>query len=73
MSSGRTVQVEDVTSKRQIKSDSGERPHCHELKEALKKTTNLSTVDTIPTTANISDKADLKTAVSKFVRALTSF
>ena len=37
ISSDRTVQIEDVTSKRQIKSDSGERPRCQELKEALKK------------------------------------
>ena len=61
-----TYTLEDVTSKRQIKSDSGERPRCQELKEALKKATNLSTLDTIPTAANNSDKADLKTA-SKFL------
>ncbi len=66
ISSDRTVQIEDVTSKRQIKSDSGERPRCQELKEALKKATNLSTVDTITTAANNSGKADLKTT-SKFL------
>ena len=60
MSSDRTVQIEDVTSKRQIKSDSGERPRCQELKEALKKATNLSTVDTIPIATNNSDKARSK-------------
>jgi hypothetical protein len=69
-SSDRTIQIEDVRSKRQTKSDSGECPRCQELKEALKKATNLSTVDTIPTTANNSDKADLKTA-SKFLNELS--
>ena len=61
ISSDRTVQIEDVTSKRQIKSDSGECPRCQGLEEELRKATNLSTVDTIPTAANNSNKADLKT------------
>ena len=66
ISSDRTVQIEDVTSKRQIKSDSGECPRCQGLEEELRKATNLSTVDTIPTAANNSNKADLKTT-SKFL------
>lgn len=58
ISSDRTIQMEGVTSTRQ---DLGECPSCQEPKEAPRSTTNLSTVDTIHTAANNSDKADLKT------------
>jgi hypothetical protein len=39
VSSDRTIQIEDVTANRNVKSDLGESPHSQEPKEALKEAT----------------------------------
>ena len=60
--SGQTIQIECVKSRRQIESDLEERSHCEEPEEELKK----STVDTNPRAVNKSNKADLETSVLNF-------
>ena len=60
--SGQTIQIECVKSRRQIESDLEERSHCQEPEEELKK----STVDTNPRAVNKSNKADLETSVLNF-------
>lgn len=60
--SGQTIQIECVKSRRQIESDLEERSHCQEPEEEPKK----STVDTNPRAVNKSNKADLETSVLNF-------
>ena len=60
--SGQTIQIECVKSRRQIESDLEERSHCQEPEEELKK----STVATNPRAVNKSNKADLETSVLNF-------
>lgn len=64
--SDQTIQIEGVTSRRQIESDLEERSPSQEPEEELKKPTNLSTLDTNPRAVNKSNKTDLETSVLNF-------